>query len=234
MDAAMSEAQRQMLQANRIEICKFVLYVQRDPRTGELDLPSKYAWMDSLQHEQDFALVDIADIDSAKIPSWLDVTPLLVHRRRDGNFLYKGEYAVRFLEKLAKSSLVGVTGGGTAEVGRGTYLPSAKKDPRYETGSGRKGIADSSVDAFMRMREAQDKARQAKFSGSSAHRQAGAGEPPALPPIQDSKAPLDEATLYHMGRHPSQLEERKNDFARRQAAMYRQNPAKALQASGGY
>lgn len=222
---------RRLTSATRQETCKYVLYVQRNKQTGQLDLPSRFAHMDASEIENDVVIVDVEDIEPSKFPTWLNRTPLLVVRRPDGHYIWKGERAIQFLEKLSRESVLGVPAGGEVSSQLGSYTTSTYRDPRYDKLEGK--ISDTSFDSYRALRERQDKLHAAKHSAKV---KGGPGsrpgaEPPMLP-AQDPKAPLPPEMLYNMGMHPSQLEKRRDESERKRFQALRENPARAMQ--GGY
>lgn len=225
-DQTMTQDQLDVIRGvSRQENCKHVLYVQRNKQTNELDLPSQFAWMESIEHDNDFALVDIADLDPRTFPSWLDLTPLLVVRRRDGQYIWKGEQAIRYLTKMSKSSVLGTPAFDDSS-SLGKYMPSTWRDPRYDPRNGKLGDGAVAIDRVKAMREKQDQLRASRLK-----RPAGrpGQEPPPLPAI-NAKTPLSDDMLFAMGKHPSQIERRNQEFERQKYRRLQENPGRAIQS----
>jgi hypothetical protein len=208
---------------SRQETCKHVLYVQRNRQTGELELPDRFAWMESIEHDNDFALVDIADLDPRTFPSWLDLTPLLVVRRRDGQYIWKGQQAIRYLEKMSRSSVLG-TPASDDSTSLGKYMPSTWRDPRYDNRNSKIGEGALAVDSVRSMREKQDKLHAARLKRPTGR---PGQEPPPLPSIS-CKTPLSDEMLFAMGKHPSQIERRNAEFERQKYRKLQENPGRAI------
>lgn len=229
-DAEAQAKTRSLLAQKRADICKYVLYIQRDPHTNEPEEACKYAILEAEKREQEVMFVNIADIPPERRPPWMMGAPLLVVRRPDGQFLFKGSKAIQYLVNLnqsepaslsLKDNLPGSLKGQGSSMA--SYMSTAIRDPRYERTNKTTSDEVSSYDAKRKQHDKMINERRKGVANDSLR----------LPDTNlDAKAPLDEAFLFKMGQHPSQLRQKEEQAKRRELELMRRNPNQAALASG--